>query len=125
MEKEVKDQLLQKLLEYVEASKDFFIDQSPEVVQQIFTYHLYATWLEFLGCLTFVILLLSINLYCVFCPNLDKYGNREFISFFGSYMPFLISIPFILGSYACVDKFLKIYMAPKYFLISLIMNMKG
>lgn len=125
MTTEIKDQILQKLLEYMQESKDFLIEQAPDVVQQIFRYHLYTAWVELCICLSIGVLLLSVNLYIYLYPTLDSHGDRDLLSFFGAYMPMIFAIPLIAMSWACMDKLMKIYLAPKYFIINLIMSMKG
>jgi uncharacterized membrane protein YhdT len=119
----VKEEISQKLLEYLQNTEEFVLDQVPEVIQQVLKYEKISSYLS----AGLMILLLSIAICIGFYfwrhPTLDKYGSREFLSFMPIVSCIAIPILFVQLCYS-VDKLVKIYIAPKYFLISLISSLR-
>jgi hypothetical protein len=118
MEEEIK----KKLLEYLDKTGDFVLEQSPEVMQQALRYHHISATLTFFFCLFSIIILSSIAYNCFFYPTLDKYGCREVGSVLGCVIPLIFIWISCLGIFSSVDTLLKVLCSPKYFLLQLIMN---
>ena len=121
----MKDQILQKLLEYLQNTEDFVLEQVPELVQQALKYEKISSYLNS----GLMILLLNIAIYLGYYfwkhPVLDKYGSREFGSILCTLIPCIASLLFFIQLCYSVDTLIKIYIAPKYFLICLILDMKN
>lgn len=120
----IQEQILQKLIEYIEDTKDFILEQAPEVVQQILQYEktsAYATSLLMLGLLASAV---SLGYHFWKHPMLDKYGSREFLSFMVPIISLIVIAPLFVQLCTSVDKLIKIYIAPKYFLIELLMSIQ-
>lgn len=120
----MQDKLIEKLIEYLENSQDFMLEQMPEIIQQALAYNKVSAM-----CGTGIMLgLLVAALFTAFYswkrPALDVDGSRSSfsaISLIGS----IAAIPMIFsGLWINIDKLLKIYIAPKYYLIQLFINMK-
>lgn len=118
----MKDQILQKLLEYLQNTEDFVLEQVPEIIQQVLRYEIISTYMG-AGILLFIIILcIGLNIY------LWKYSEDTIKNTITSSIIYPISsiaLPFLFIQFCClIDKLVKIYIAPKYFLIDLILNMK-
>ena len=121
----VKDQVWETLLQYLQNTKDFVLEQAPDVLQQALRYEKVSTWFSITTSAMLLVVAFATAWYFWKHPNLDKYGSREFPSILGVVIPLCVFMP-LLGSFYCsVDRIIKIYVAPKYFLISLIMNLKN
>src|ERR1700688_4041455 len=122
MQEQAKEQMIQKLIEYMESSKDFLLEQSPELIQQALKYEKVSAYFS----ATLMVVLLSVAVpvgyYFFKNPTLDKYGFREIGSFLGAFISFIITPIFFVQLCYSVDKLLKIYISPKYFLIQLLMK---
>ena len=114
--------ILEKALDYLNKTQEFVLDQSPEVIIQIFNYEKTSTIFGIVFCAICIIFLISVATYSIFYPKLDKYDNREVFSQMLCFMPFLVCLPFGLTMVTLIDKLLKIYISPKYFLIDLLIN---
>jgi hypothetical protein len=118
------EKILQKLLDYLQNSEDFALEQIPEIVQEALKYEKVSAYLS----IGLMLLLLSIAAYIGYHswkhPTLDKYGSREIGSFLGVAIPFCTA-PMLFIQFCCsVDKLIKMHLAPKYFLIELVTSMK-
>jgi hypothetical protein len=122
---DIKDQILTKLLEYMQRSEDFLLEQSPEVIQQIFTYKKMAYWFDFSLSLAAICLAVFVFVYCFLNPDNDKYSYRSSSSVAGMMFSAMVSIPFIAGLYSSIINLLQIYVSPKYYILQLLLNMKG
>ena len=114
------EKISEKLLEYMQRTDDFFLEQSPALIKQALEYEKISAWLEVVIFTSLLLGAMSIAYYSWKHPSLDKYGTRETGSFLGVFMP-LIFIPLVLvGIYSSIDTLIKISIAPKYFLLKLL-----
>lgn len=120
----MKEQIIDKLIQYIEQSKDFILDQAPEVLLQTLRYQKTSNWFGMFISLLMIIILISIAFYIFMNPKFDKYDSRDFFSVFGVLVPSLISIPFFCAFLSCTDTLMKLYLAPKYFLLEHFLKMK-
>ncbi len=122
-ENQVKDQIFQKLLQYLQKTEDFALEQSPEIIKQVLKYEKINSFIT--ACLMVALLTgaLSIAWYFWKYPTLEKWGGRDLGSIFGLILPLCISPMFFIQLCYSVDTLIKMYISPKYFLISLIMSM--
>lgn len=121
----MKDEIANKLLQYLERSKDFLLEETPIVIQQALKYEKISCLLSMIFILVLMCVGTIIAYSCWKNPKLTEFKNWEITSIFGVIIPLLFSPVFICQFYCSLDKMIKIYIAPKYFLISLIANLKG
>ena len=121
----MKEQILQKLIEYIQNTGDFVLEQAPEVIQQALSYEKIAAYLI----TALMLLLLSTAIFAGYYfwkhPVLDACGSRNAGSFLGVLIPCTVSPLLFVQLCYSIDKLVKIYIAPKYFLIQLLMNMNN
>jgi len=118
-------QVWQYLIEYIEHTKDFMLEQAPEVIQEVLRYEKIAASLNAITMVILLIVALGAANYFWKHPEFDKYGSRDCISTFGILIPLVAVVPCFVQLFLSIDKLIKIGVAPKYFLMSLILSMKG
>jgi len=120
----MQDNLIEKLIEYLQNSQDFLLEQMPEVIQQALTYEKMSAYFSAGLMLVLLIIGLSIAFYAWKHPKLDSYGHRSGPSLFALLVSLGFSPLFFVQICISIDKLLKIYVAPKYYLIQLFVNLK-
>lgn len=120
----MKEQVVRQLLEYIENTKDFVLEQAPDVLLQALRYEKFSNFLGGLLSFALIVFTLSIAYYCWKNPALDEYDHRDFLSAMGVFIPLVISPLLFVQLLTCIDKLIKIYVAPKYFLLQLVLKMK-
>lgn len=118
-----KDQLWQTLIEHIENSKDFMLEQAPDFIQEALKYEKVSAFINAGIMAILFTTALGVAYYFWKYPTLDKYGSREFLSVFGVFIPLIFVVPTVAQLCISIDKLVKIYVAPKYFLINLIMGL--
>lgn len=111
---------LEKALVYLKETQEFVVDQAPEIIVQILKYEKISTSVCLFLSIISSIILLGISIYCILYPKVDKYGHIEILYVFGSWIPLVLLIPMFSTILSFVDRLLKIYISPKYFLIDLL-----
>lgn len=121
----MQEQLIQKILDYLEQTEDFVLEQAPDVILQVLRYERITSILGAIFlCVLFFVALIA-GYYFWKYPTVDKYGSRETSSVMGVMIP-CVFLPFLLIQVCLtVDKLIKLYTAPKFFLIELFLSMKG
>ena len=113
------EEIKQKILSYLEGTKDFVLDQAPDVIQQALRYH----YLSSLICslfFTFLFVLCSVvALYNFANPKLTKYDTWEIQTFLFTFIPSMICLLSLICICTNIDTLIKVTTAPKYFLITL------
>lgn len=115
---ETVNQILTKIIESVTSVQNFVLEQAPDVIQQLLAWNFYfgLIW-GILGALT------SLTLICVFfkkflpwADSLDRY-DKDFVMFLGSVIfGIFLTISALVGICNLTEA-LKIYIAPKLWLI--------
>jgi hypothetical protein len=111
--------VVQKIQEYLQNMDDFLIEKAPEVVRQALRYEKMSTWAHFVAVSLIIGALLWIVYCCWMYPKLDKYGSRETECVLGMFIPWAVLPLLLIDSWYCIDRLIKIYTAPKYFLLQL------
>lgn len=121
----MKEEILKKLLEYIQASGDFILEQAPDIIKQALAYEKISTW--FCTILMFVLVTIGLSVAYYFWkhPKFDSYNSRTISSFFGVMIPSIVVPLLFIQFCSCVDTLIKIYIAPKYFLIQLITKLNS
>ena len=115
----MKEQIIQKLIEYLDQSKDFMLQECPEVIQQALRYHYIS---NLMGC---IFSFLGIIVYALVCfyfyknPTRDKYDSRPMHHSFIFFLSPMFFFMFTFSLFNCCDHLIKITYAPKYYLIHL------
>ena len=120
----MQEQILQKILEDLQATEDLVLEHVPEVIQQALRYEKISTFLCALLMMCLFSVAICFGYYFWKHPTLDKYDSRDMTSIMGVIMPLAFSPLFFTQFCGSVDKLVKIYTAPKYFLIQLFLHMK-
>lgn len=121
----MKQEILEKLLEYLNETQDFVLEQVPQVIQQAIRYEKISAIL--IGSLMLLLLLVAgfVFFHAWRYPNFDSHGSRATSSVASMLISGMPSpILFVQLCYS-IDRLIKIYLAPKYFLIQLFMDMKN
>ena len=118
------DNVMQKFIDYMENTKDFVLEQAPDVIQQVFRYEKISTIVSSITVGILLLIALSVAYYFWKYPTLDKYESRDLSSTFGVFFPLVAVIPLFIQLCYSIDKLIRIGVAPKYFLLQLFINMK-
>lgn len=114
------NEFTQKLLEYLQRTEDFALEQLPDIFLQALRYHKISAWLSIFLMIVVISGLICLMVYFCKYPTLDSYGHRDFVSFYIPFMVPFIALACFVSLCISVDRLIKIYVAPKYYLISLI-----
>lgn len=115
-------QVWQKLIEYMESTGDFLLEQAPDLIQQVLRYEKIAALVSTITAVTLLAIALSFAYYFWNYPGLDKHGSRDFPSILGLMLPLAAFLPLLILLMCSVDKIIKICVAPKFFLIELFLK---
>lgn len=121
----MKEEITQKILSYIEGTKDFVLEQLPDVIQQALKYEKICAilWIALLS--VFIPCLIIFACYSYKHPVIDKYGSLDTFSCVKIVLPCFFLIPSVIGYFGNIFTLLKICIAPKYYLISFVLKMKG
>jgi len=120
----MQEQIVQKILEYLEQTEDFFLEQAPEVILQALRYE---QIISILGAVIFLLLAsgtVVVGYHFWVNPKIDQYGSRDFISSMGVMIPCIVSPLLVVQLCISIDKLIKVYFAPKFFLLQLFLTMQ-
>jgi hypothetical protein len=119
----MKEEVIAKLMDYLQRTEDFALQEIPEVITQALRYEKINGWAT-ASLMMVLILCLSVTAFLFYkFPSLDKYGDRTFLSEWGMFLPLIVVPIFFVQLCMSVDKLIKIYCAPKYYLIELIRSL--
>jgi hypothetical protein len=118
-------QIAQKALDYLQNDDEFALKRLPIVVQQALRHEKTSSFL--VGGLMLSLLIIGVRVvYYYWCyPTLNQYGSRELDSILGIIVPSIASVFFFVQLCSAVDSLVKMYTAPKYFIMRLVQRMKG
>ena len=120
----MKEQVWQQLVEYLQKVEDFGSEQLPELIVQVLRYERITAITTTVVTATLLALVICIGYLYWKNPKRDQYGSRPLESVFGIMFPaiFATLLLGVLGT--SVNTLIKVYAAPKYFLLQLFLNMK-
>ncbi len=118
----MKDQILEKLLEYLQSTQDFVLKETPEVIQEALKYHYFSNVISLISCCFGIVILSCVFYYFYTHPNPDKYESRDMLSTMICAMSPMITLFLIVSILHYSDVLIKICYAPKYFLIELFLS---
>lgn len=110
--------MIKKLLEYIEGTKDFILEQAPDIIQQILEYETRSTmlWMCLFSFLTFIGVIV-----CIW----GVFSKKSIFDKPGAMVGFLITPMMVIGLMANLDNLIKIKVAPKYYVMEKIIKMGG
>ncbi len=114
------EKIKEELLKYLQSSKDFILEQSPDVIQQALRYHYFSSLIDTIGFFILLLVCLVISFYNYKYPELTEYGRWESSTSALVFFPGIMAFVFFMSTCSNIEKFIKITIAPKYFLITLI-----
>lgn len=118
------EKILQQLYDYLKSSEDFVLDQVPLIVQEALKYEKISTYWSIFLMIFLISLCIIVGCYFLKNPFFDAYGSRTLGSVYGCGIPFFLIPLFFMQLCVSLDKILKIYIAPKYYLLQLLSNLK-
>lgn len=118
----MKEQILQKLIDYLQKTEDFMLSECPMVIQEALKYHYISSLVGMISCFFLACLSCYVFYYFYTNPTFDKYESRELSCMMPLFFSGPIAFMSFLGMCVNVDTFIKISVAPKYFLISLFLK---
>jgi hypothetical protein len=118
----MKEQIINKLIEYLQQSRDFALEQIPDVILQTLRYKIISSYIESVLMIVLIIASIIVSYYFWKHPKLDKYGDKTGASYFGTFMPLVLVLIFFADMCSTVDVIIKIYIAPKFYLLELLMS---
>lgn len=120
----MQDKLIDKLVEYLQNSQDFMLEQMPEIIRQALTYEKMSAYFTAGLMLLLFVIGVSTAIYIWKRPKLESDGRWSGPSIFALLVSLMFSPMFFVTLCINIDKLLKIYIAPKYYLIQLFANMQ-
>lgn len=117
------DEIIKQLLEYINQSKDFVLEQAPDLINEILTYEKYSSIYQII--IFFSVLIISLSyFYNQFPLERDKFDFVKTEYLFKACISGFITFVCTGATISNLIKLVKIYTAPKYFLIEFILNLK-
>lgn len=118
------EKITEKLLQYLQSTEDFILEHAPDTIMQIFKYEKISTIYQLALMIVLLFIFSILGIYIYNNPSLDKYGSREAPSFLIPLICTFVSPIFFVQTCFLIDRLVKMYMAPKYFLIEMVLNLK-
>ena len=115
----MKEEIYHKLLQYLEKTEDFLLEQSPQIMQEALRYHKVSNTLMLIVIFIAFIFLTGFWIYLWKNPEYDKYESYTCFYVMKAWFSIIFVIPLWGIGLSCIDTLLKIYLSPKYFLIGL------
>jgi len=112
-------EIKQKILEYLQKTETFCLEQCPDIVQQALRYHFVSNLISIITCSVILFGLLLAAYMFYFNPVYDEYGHRTIISVMGCIVPLIFCPMLFIAVCHYSDNLIEICLAPKYFLLRL------
>jgi hypothetical protein len=120
----MKEEVINQLIEYMEQSKDFILQEAPDIIREMFLYEKISAWCGFIFCVFCFFSCISVFIYSWYYPSLDNYGCLKTETFMPRLFSTVLSFLAFIGLISNLDTLIKIYFAPKYFIIKIILGWK-
>lgn len=121
---DLKNDVLDELLNYLRVSENLNPEQIPEILFQTLKYEKISGIVELSIYGFLMVVTVAIGCFFLLNPTQDGYGNWTTSSFMGALVPSALAFMFFCSILRCIDKLIKINLAPKYFLMDLFMKMQ-
>ena len=118
----MKEQILEKLVAYLQSTEDFMIAECPEVIQQSLKYHFLSSLIGFILCLFLMLASCYVFFHFYTNPTFDKYGTRELSCVMPMFLGGVFAFLSLVGIMSNADTLIKVCIAPKYFMINLFLK---
>lgn len=121
----MKEEILNELLLYMNETKDFILQQSPEVIQQMFLYYKINNWIGVAFGSLLSAIALGVFIYSWIKPVYDEpYKDLSLLTFLCRVASTVVLLICFVTTVESVDGLIKLYFAPKFFIIQKILTMK-
>ncbi len=114
----------QKLIDYLEGTHDFLLEQAPEVIQQVLRYETISSITCCIFLVASLVVVTAIMYYNWKHPVLDTYKSRTPSNVLGLFLPAVLLAGLFPSAVFTVNKLIMLWVAPKYFLIQLLVEHK-
>lgn len=112
------NELEQALIKHVQDTKDFMLEQLPDIYQQIVNWGIISNSLGLLTCILISIILLAYSYHKY--KKISRYEGVDDAVYFLSPVALLASIGAILWAYICIENLLMLCITPKVYLLKLL-----
>ena len=119
------DELIEKLMDYLEKGQEFIADQAPDFIQQLLKYQWLSNLCGLIISSSIFLISFSVLMYFVFYPKYDQHNNLTFESMIGRVFGGMATLFFLIPITSCIDVLMKISIAPKMFLFEYLTKLKG
>lgn len=121
----MEEQVWQHLIDYLEKVENFTSEQLPDLIFQILTYEKIMAITSIVVATLVIFMLARIGYTYWKDPKRDSFGCRTGEAFIGIWVS--CSLSFILIGLLCssVTSLIKLYVAPKFYLLQFFVNMKS
>jgi hypothetical protein len=119
------EQLIEKLISYLEKSETFVYEQAPDFIQQLLSYEKVSSIVGTFIFSVIIIFCVCLALYHIFNPDFERNELRTMGNQMLCFMPFLVAMISLAPFCSCLSTWIKINMAPKVFLLEYLMKIKG
>ncbi len=118
MENTATEEVVKKLIVWIESSADFVKGELPDFIEQFMLAAKFKVWfdLTFL-CIAFI-LLACIGLYCAMRIINSNERIESLPLMMGSFIPIVLFFPLVGGFIAEIHNLINIYLAPKVYILS-------
>lgn len=112
MENKMKEEILEQILKYINETKDFILEQTPDLFQQIIKYEKISAIFGVCIYSFIFILLCGLSIY-VWKSSIDENDIKGYLRFVFPFLSFIFFMSLIFS----IETLIKINVAPKYFII--------
>lgn len=119
MENIEQQQMIKKLIEWVECSATFVKGQLPDYIEQYMRAATIKSWTDIILCSISILFLISIMLFCWYKNSqYEKSYDSPFGYMFGSFMPLVLIVPCMATMIYEIHNLINIYVSPKVYILS-------
>jgi len=118
METTQTQEIVKKLIEWMEGTREFVTTQAPDYIQQYLRMAMVQAWAELVFEIFAICALLGFMFFCInMCGKYEKSCEAPTVYGMGSFIPIIGVIYVIGGIYFTTQKLIAIHMAPKVFIL--------
>lgn len=111
------DEVIKKLLEYIDGSKDFLLEHAPQIFKEMLHFEYLMALVQTFVFSFLVGVALYIGYHCYKSKVRETYGSRPTEQIMGMIIPFTVTTFLLIGIWDGVSTAIKIKISPKYYLL--------
>ena len=121
---EFKEEILEKILDYVQRTEDFALEQIPQVLVEMIKYYRISSICESIMMVIIMTITAILSYTCIKSPKRDDFGDKLTPNVLAPiFLGFIFFICFIIFCVS-MDTLIMSYSAPKFFIIKTLTNLK-